>query len=429
MSSLSAPGPGFYRLEVNERWPPVLRTDLPEILWIPPDAVLGAAPVGPSMAILRGMPLDGLNAKAVTLVSLDDGGAPRLHFDVARTMEGILLEEYHGGLEPTVEMRLPFNYSLLPCWVKALARNLRKGKIAREPEVPFPPGDPSFVVDWLRELARWAQGPPSPRSLSVRWPAGFRAALTISHDVDTDWLFRHPAWLERICDLEEHYGLRGAWYCVPRYSHSRAAEAGIERLLARGCEVGCHGYNHDGKWPLLRGDKYDERVRRVRQFRDFWGLRGFRPEWLWRTPTFLATLAQLFDYDTSVPTVSSGFTSHSRNGCGTCWPYVTHGDLLELPLTVPMDEARHLSGLEPGPFWRGQFERSRKILERGGLVMLSLHPQPHQAANEATLTAVAAALQELVDVPGVWIARPDQIADWARGCVQACPGQPNHACH
>ncbi|MGA2034852.1 MAG: hypothetical protein ABSG68_21590 [Thermoguttaceae bacterium] len=357
--------------------------------------------------------MDSSDAETVDLVWLTESGLPQVSVDVASAMEGILLEQYHAGLEPTVEMRLPFNYSRLPPWVKGLARFVRKGSIAREPEVPFPPGAP-FVVDWLCDLARWAGVPQSRRVRSQRWPDGRQAALTISHDVDTDWLFRNPDWIDRICDMEEEHGLFGAWYCVPIYSQSRRSALGIERLIERGCEIGCHGYNHDAKWPLLSGEKFAKRLRSVQAFRDRWKARGFRSEWLWRTSDFLSVLARVFDYDSSVPTASSSFTSRSRNGCGTCYPYLTYGDLVELPLTLPMDEARRTSGLGLEAFWRRQVERASKIIERGGLVMLSLHPQPHQAANSPTLTAVKAAIRDLVSIPNLWIARPDHIVDWVR---------------
>jgi peptidoglycan/xylan/chitin deacetylase (PgdA/CDA1 family) len=418
----------FFRLEAGDALPPELARDMPEILCVPPEALqaplsdhrpngsvlkasLSGTPINP--VLINGTRLNGAPAASISLVTSADGDVPRASFDIAGTIDSILLEQYHSGLEPTAEMRLPFNYSLLPPWVKGVARSLRKGELGREPEIAFPSGDPAFVVDWLGELADWTNSPRSPRTKRIEWPHGHRAAVTISHDVDTDWVFRNPEWLERIVDVEAEHGLYGAWFCVPAYSQSRASARGIERLIERGCEVGCHGYNHDAKWPLLNGRKFAQRVEVVKKFRDRWGLRGCRSEWLWRTPAFLSVVGELFEYDSSVPTVSPQFTSHSRNGCGTCFPYVTYGGLMELPLTVPMDEARHLGGLGLEDFWRRQVERASQIIERGGMVMLSLHPQPHQAANSATLAAVGRALKEIVSMPNLWLARPQEIAAWA----------------
>ena len=409
----------FFRLEAGDALPQHLRRHLPEMLYVPPQAMRESLPTHSQSECLRGTPIGGDRSTSILLADLDQAGAPRLAFDVARTIDALLLEEYHPGLEPTVEMRLPFNYSLLPPWVKGMARLVRNGQLSREPAIPFPTTEPACVVEWLRELAAWGNAPQSSRCSRIEWPNGHQAAVAISHDVDTDWVFRHPDWLERFVAAEAEHGLTGGWYCVPAWSQSRQSERGIQRLIDLGCEVGCHGYNHDAKWPLLTGSGFARRVEAVKKFRDRWGLRGFRSEWLWRTPQFLSTLAGIFDYDTSVPTVSSLFTSGSRNGCGTCLPYVTFGGMIELPLTLPMDEHRHSSGLSLDAFWHGQVERAARIVEQGGLVMLSLHPQPHQAANAPTLAAVSATLKEIASIGNLWMARPDQIADWARTSLKS----------
>ena len=82
-----------------------------------------------------------------------------------------------------------------------------------------------------------------------------------------------------------------------------------------------------------------------------------------------------------------------------------------MPLTLPMDEDRIL-GLDLMPFWQKQVEWARLIINKCGMVMLSLHPQPHQAANKATLKAIDFALSQLAKEPELWIARPDKIVDW-----------------
>ena len=402
----------FFKLEAVEGLPEGLAATLPTLLWIPASSVELAPPEEALRPVLFGHSADGSQPPRVTLVSKADGSKPILHFDAARTADEILLEHYYDGLERTIEMRLPFNYTMLPTWVRSMAWRLRGPQLVHEPEIGFPPGDPSLVVDWLCELAQWAEVPAAGRRLKVAWPDARRAAFTVCHDVDTDWVFENPRWLDRFCDLEERHGLRGAWYCVPKYSRTRAATKGIERLVERGFEIGCHGYNHDTRWPFLEGSAFQRRMDRVRQFRDRWEIRGFRAEWLWRTPSFLQAIAKEFDYDSSVPTVSSLFTSHTRNGCGTAFPYRTHGDLVELPITLPVDDDRHLRGEPVGRFWQDQVERAMRLIEHGGMLLLLMHPQPHQAANEETLAAVDLALEQLAPIPDLWKARPDEIVDW-----------------
>ncbi|HYD47450.1 MAG TPA: hypothetical protein VEB21_03850 [Terriglobales bacterium] len=384
---------------------------MPEVLWV-------AGPVRP-LSPARQPALTGTStadALAVCLVSSADDGGLELHFDLGETIDGILLESYHDGLQPTLEMQLPFNYSRLPNTLKAIARSIRlRGQAATA--IAFPPQPPVFVVEWLRDLGAAAGEGLGQRSLARQWPHGHRAAVTLTHDVDTDWLFRHPEWIDRFCDMEEQLGLAGAWYCVPAYCAGTMAEKGIEKLIGRGAEIGCHGYNHDARWPMLSGSAFAARLEAVRRFVERWAIRGFRSEWLWRSPSFLTELAPLFAYDTSVPSLATRFTTTTRNGCGTCFPYRTYGDLIELPLTVPSDEDRHLEGLAVEPFWQRQTERAKQVIEHGGLVVFSIHPQPHQAANRATLAAIEAALRQVIKVEKVWLARPDSVIDWLTGSV------------
>jgi hypothetical protein len=63
-------------------------------------------------------------------------------------------------------------------------------------------------------------------------------------------------------------------------------------------------------------------------------------------------------------------------------------------------------------FWRDQVERAHHLVERGGMLLFLLHPQPHQAANDETLAAVDLALEQLDSIPDLWNARPDEIVDW-----------------
>jgi len=403
----------FYRLEGSDQLPFHLRRMMPNILWLD-EAGLPERGTISAKILISGYRLGDENQVPLALVVGKPEGGVDCRFDLPRAIEGTLLEKYHGGLEPALEMRLPFNYSLLPPWIKGAARFFRAGKMTHDAEIHFPSKEPQYVVDWLRGLAVWAGLSGTFRSQNVGWPGGCRAAITISHDVDTDWLFLNPDWLERFCDLEEKHGFFGAWYCVPCYSTGRKSIQGIERLKARGCEIGCHGYNHDAKWPLLTGPRFERRLEVVRAFRDRWQARGFRSEWLWRTPAFLSAIAGVFAYDSSVPTSSSSFTRMTRNGCGTCMPYQTFGGMIELPLTLPMDEARHATGVSVDAFWETQVGLAEKIVDQGGLVTISLHPQPHQAANRETLEALDRALQRLSALSKVWVARPDQIAEHVR---------------
>lgn len=409
----------FLRCSAGPALPAGLAAGLPEILWLAEMPVVARTCSSQEVAVYAQI-YGGGEEGGFPLVSVGESGGLCPHFDVQKTIRRILLEAYHDGLQPTTEMRLPFNYSLLPPWIKKIARRLRGPVAFRTCEVNFPSDRIPAVVDWLGQLQLLCDPAGFPKCERV-WPEGKRAVVVITHDVDTDWVFRNPDWLERICDVEESAGLRGAWYCVPRWSRNRHSERGMERLLARGCEVGCHGYSHDARWPLCSPRESERRLRLVQSFRDDWDLRGFRSEWLWRTPDFLHMLAAVFQYDTSVPTSSDIFTPVTGNGCGSIFPYRTHGGLIELPLTLPMDEAVHRFPGSLDDFWNSQVVRAERVVAERGVVMLSLHPQPHQAANLTTLTAVTSAIRRICALPGLWLARPDELAAWIAANEQCFP--------
>lgn len=404
---------GFYELRHTDLLPPELRTDIPPILWLPSDDCFSGLRIH-GRAAIRAKRLAGSGPEWVDLVTIDDRGRPRANFALAKAIDAILLEQYRDSLEPHIAMRMPFNYSRLPNRVKRLGVITLRSTLNRSIEVSFPSGDPAFVVEWLRDLRNWCGIEGAANRLWRGWPDGGRAAAAISHDVDTDWLFRHEEWIERLCDLEEKHGFRGVWFCTPRYARSRAAKKGIQRLLDRGCEIGCHGYNHDGKLPFVSGPRWDRRISEIKDFVDTWRIEGFRSEWLWRSPNFLEEMSALFKYDSSVPNVSSMLTRRTRNGCGTCLPYKTYGNLLELPLTLPQDTDRVLERESLSQFWRRQEARAERIASRGGLVMLSLHPQPHQSASHAALKPLESCLARIAAIDGLRRARPDRIAHWVK---------------
>ena len=401
----------FFRIVASPALPAELSQNMPPVLWT--FAPQSSEPAG--AVALWGECFD--SGEKLALASIDARGQLVVHFDVSGTIQGILREDYHQGFEPTAEMRLPFNYSRLPCWVKSLGRRLRSSSIAQPPEIPFPDLALPYIVSWLKRFSQLASsGAPDGKNVSAatatKWPAGNQAALVITHDVDTDWIFRHTSWLNRICQLEERFGLRGAWYCVPWNSRNRAGEAGMRALQERGCELGCHGYNHDAKFPLLTGKAFQKRMDYVKHFGDRWQMRGFRSEWLYRTPEFLTAIAAHFDYDSSVPAVNPLFSRRTFNGCGSCLPYQTHGGLWEIPLSVPMDEDRHLLGGDDSVFWSQLVERAEQVIDYGGLVVMTLHPQPHQMANERVFGQVEMVLERIATRSGLWLARPAEVIDW-----------------
>jgi len=403
----------FLALELSDCVPSPLRNEAPAILWLSPNAEI-SCPAASSRPVITGRTLDRSEKREICLVSVDEQGKANVHFPLTETLDEISLEKYREDLRPPFHTLIPFNYSRLPNWVKGLGKAVLGGGLLKNSSMAFPDGDPSFAIEWLKELADWCEVKIEGGRLMWDWPEGYRAAATISHDVDTDWLFTHADWIERICDMEEEHGFRGVWFCVPRYCRSRTAERGIQRLVDRGCEIGCHGYNHDAKLPFLGPRAMEKRFREIKAFSNRWQVLGFRSEWLLRTPSFVERLSEFFEYDSSVPNLSLCFTASTRNGCATCHPFRNYGGIVELPVTLPQDVDRDLEGSTLSKFWFRQVERAKRIGSRGGLVMLSIHPQGHQSAHPAALEAISSCLKEIKKIPGLWLSRPDHIVDWIK---------------
>ncbi len=392
----------FVKLNQKHQLPLELQANFPETLWIKSHQANSEG----LEIILKGNRLDG--GQEIALIGRMANGDLKPLFDIHASIRGIRLEEYYDNLIPTLEMRLPFNYSKIPNWIKGIARSVRQQSFTHSKDVDFPSENLPFVVEWLTCLAQWSNVLDISSGLK---PTFNRAKLIITHDVDTNWLFNNRTWLKKIVELEAKYGLRGAWYCVPLYSKGKNFEYGIKYLRDNGCEIGCHGYNHDAKLAIMEGSKLENRLSVVQRFADLWNIRGFRSEWLWRSKHFLEALSDVFIYDTSVPNVSANYTQTSNNGCGTCLPYITHGGMVEIPLTLPMDENRHGFNQDLNSFWNDQFERSQRIAHNNGVITLSLHPQPHQSANNQSLDAFEGALEKITNITNIEKTTPLQIAE------------------
>jgi hypothetical protein len=323
----------IYRVEATGSLPEALRDRLPPCLFIAGE--IDATESSPQAALV-GYPFAD-PSRPVSLVTAN--GSLHARFRIKDSIEATLLEKYYDRQHPALTMRLPFNYSRLPNWVKGIGGAVL-GSGAPPQRIPFPPDAPSYAVEWLRSLASTLCEPADDNAVRG-WPFGKRAAACITHDVDTGWLFQNPEWLERLLAVEGKHGFHGGWYCVPKYSEDRVSEKGIERLLALNCEVGVHGYNHDAKLPLKSGEQLQSRLKTIREFAARWDARGFRSEWLFYHAAFLRELAKIFHYDSSAPASLRGHHPRVGTGCSSCQPFRTHGGMVELPLSLPMDVARH----------------------------------------------------------------------------------------
>lgn len=273
---------------------------------------------------------------------------------------------------PPAATRLPISYRAIP----GPARRLIAGAIGR-----------------LRRLqqAKWAEFPGWPLDLSADVLAdlagesagriGPTTPVLLTHDIDSaEGLSNLVA---QFLAIEEAAGARSANYVVPfawPLDHGLIAEA-----QARGHEIGVHGYDHSGKTPFM-----DEAGRRARLsegsgFGARYGAAGYRAPSLMRTRALINDLAELYRYDSSIPT-SGGPFPVANSGCASARPWRI-GGIWEIPLSLPRDGSLRFLGHSPAEIARLWIDCANLIARSGGVVVLLTHCESGFSGNPAMLAA------------------------------------------
>jgi peptidoglycan/xylan/chitin deacetylase (PgdA/CDA1 family) len=344
------------------------------------------------------------------------GGSIRWNLDPVGWIRGLLGEEYVAGWRRPLPSRLPWvNYSWAPHFVKGLLQGSPGQVDSRPLDFPVVPFDD--LVEVLRELC-WSLASGGLPERQQLWPRGSRAALTLAHDVDTSWILRrrNRVWLHRILDAEAALGFRGAWYVTGDQLHPSRQQQALQAIAAAGHEIGSHGWNHDAKLPYLPAARQRARMRKVNQRMQGMQTEGIRTPWYCRSKKLMTVLADYFQYSCSVPNSSAFFSSNSNSGCCSVFPFRRSSPLFELPMTLPPD-----SFPNPAEGFPTLHEISRRIIERQGVIVVTLHPQPHQSANDRVLPHYLEFLRQLKQEHGesLWSATPKAIVSRYRERVEA----------
>ncbi len=242
------------------------------------------------------------------------------------------------------------------------------------------------------------------------WPSPHRAAVTLSHDVDTSWILeraQRPT-VERLLTTETDLGYRGAWYITAKQFDRRRHGPAVEAIREAGHEVGAHGWNHDAKLDYLSRSRQERRMRLAAERFEGLGSTGIRTPWYCRSEQLMGVIGSHFAYSSSVPNSSAFYSRETNSGCCTVLPYRPRPGLFELPLTLPPDTTGPPDSLYP--LLEGLVER---IIALGGVVVATLHPQPHQSANDAGLRGFTDFIREMQERRGteLWQATPSEIVD------------------
>ena len=305
--------------------------------------------------------------------------------DVARLRERRAFTD-----ERPVSARLPFRYHAVPGSIRALVASAigrwKASRVSRWAAFPGWPIDLSAdVLDDLRDDAPAQQ------------PAAARTPVVITHDIDS------PEGLTNLVasflPLEEMNGARSTSYIVPcawPIDHARVSE-----VVARGHEVGVHGFDHGNMTPFVGAEERARRLDAARGFADRYGATGYRAPSLLRTRPLLRDLAGRYQYDSSIPT-SGGLFPTPNNGCASARPFRIE-NIVELPVTLPRDGTLRFLGHTPDEIVRLWIDCADLIARARGVVVVLTHCERRFSGEPGMLDAYRRFLEYIRD-------RPDRFA-------------------
>ncbi len=364
--------------------------------------------------LARPRPLDGAGDELAAFelesgerlpVFRDDGGV-HVPFDLDEAYGFLVSERWrdHASLAALSAGQLGVYYRIKRLFPRSLLLAARRVfmRWSGLPDFPRWPLDESVVnLLALYALCLLAAAGRSELEFVWFWPGAFRAALMLTHDVESAEGLRLAV---EIAGLEEERGFRSSFNIV---GDEYPIDHGIVRELRdRGFEIGLHGLHHDRSLFSSR-DEFERQLPQLGEAARGLGAVGFRSPATHRVVEWLAELP--VEYDGTM--FHSDPYEPQPGGCCTLWPFRI-GRLVELPYTLPQDHTlftllRHRSA----DTWLAQVDA---IEARHGLVHCLSHPDPGYLGDAPKRRLYAEFLDALLDRPALWTALPCEVADWWR---------------
>ncbi|MDR6755765.1 peptidoglycan/xylan/chitin deacetylase (PgdA/CDA1 family) [Mycoplana sp. BE70] len=262
----------------------------------------------------------------------------------------------------------------------------------------------------------------------IKWPNGHRLAVMLSFDFDAEtlWLSRDPENVRRPGTLSQGvYGAKvgvpmiletlselqvPATFFVPGWTAEKYPGR-LEMIVAKGHEVGHHGYLHEWVDPDRPELEEEVLVKGLEALKATVGVvpAGYRsPAWE-TSPNMIGLLKRYgFFYDSSFMDTINPYRHQLEDGTGGPIELPVHWSLddapfalfsVRTPRTIVTND--HLLKV-----WQDEF---REIYRWGGLFNLTMHPQI--IGRPSRIALLREFIQWMQTFPGVWFAPGRQIAE------------------
>jgi hypothetical protein len=348
----------------------------------------------------------GPDGMPVSSVRLSPDGSLFIPFDPNLADMVLRTEAYVEGTSGALAARLrdaarTSYYRLRPFLPRPVQLTLRRGFTRVQDRAAFPGWPVEMALhdlhEWLLGLIQMIVGRPLPQI--SWWPDHFEWAVVLTHDVERSGGYDR---VQEVAELERDVGLRSAWYFVPERDYVVELHV-VEDLWDDGFEVGVHGLRHDGRDLTPRA--FESRIQRMREHAERWRATGFRAPGSQRSWSLIGRLG--FDYDSSYSDVAR----YEPQPGGSCsWLPFFVGDVVELPMTLPMDHTVFdLLGHRDAGIWH---EKSEVLRSRGGMALLLTHPD--YLTSRDRLEAYVEFLRWVAADATAWCALPREVSGWWR---------------
>jgi peptidoglycan/xylan/chitin deacetylase (PgdA/CDA1 family) len=273
-----------------------------------------------------------------------------------------------------ISARLPIRYHVVPGRIRAIIASAigRSNRHRVDRWASFPAWPIDLSADALNDLRDGADAiDVGPRPTPV----------VITHDIDSPEGLTNLT--ESFLSIEEAVGARSTNYIVP--CAWRVDDARVREVIARGHEVGVHGFDHSNTTPFAAGEERARRLDAARAFADRYGAAGYRAPSLLRTRPLIRDVGARYRYDSSIPTTGGLFPT-PNNGCATARPFVIE-NTVELPVTLPRDGTLRFLGYTPDEIVRVWTECADLVARARGVVVLLTHCERRFSGRAPMLAA------------------------------------------